>query len=111
MLCYPTDDDDAPADSQLHRDYFGMHRFEWHDDRGVVDAIEFRLRHGDMIRLLRSCGFEIEDLLELRAAARCRSRAGSVHPPRVGATVAERGDLEGTEGTPATLIHRWAVYV
>jgi SAM-dependent methyltransferase len=27
MCCYPTDDDDAPADSRLHRDYFGMHRF------------------------------------------------------------------------------------
>jgi SAM-dependent methyltransferase len=66
MLCFPTDDDEAPADSQLHRDYFGMHRFEWHDDKGVVDAIEFRLGHGDMIRLLRSCGFEIEDLLELQ---------------------------------------------
>jgi ubiquinone/menaquinone biosynthesis C-methylase UbiE len=66
MLCYPTDDDEAPADSQLHRDYFGMHRFDWHHEKGVVDAIEFRLGHGDMIRLLRSSGFEIEDLLELR---------------------------------------------
>jgi hypothetical protein len=66
MLCFPTDDDEAPADSQLHRDYFGMHRFEWHDQKGVVDAIEFRLGHSDMIRLLRSCGFEIEDLLELQ---------------------------------------------
>jgi len=66
MLCYPSDDDEAPADSQLHRDYFGMHRFEWHDDKGIVDAIEFRLGHGDMIRLLRSCRFEIEDLLELQ---------------------------------------------
>jgi SAM-dependent methyltransferase len=66
MLCFPTDDDEAPADSLLHRDYFGMHRFEWHDRKGVVDAVEFRLGHGDMIRLLRSCGFEIEDLLELQ---------------------------------------------
>jgi len=66
MLCYPTDDDEAPADPQLHRDYFGMHRFDWHDEKGVVDAVEYHLGHGDMIRLLRSCGFEIEDLLELR---------------------------------------------
>jgi SAM-dependent methyltransferase len=29
MCCFPTDDDDAPADTRLHRDYFGMHRFEW----------------------------------------------------------------------------------
>lgn len=69
MLCYPADDDEAPADSQLHRDYFGMHRFDWHDEKGVVDAIEYHLGHGDMIRLLRSCGFEIEDLLELRPPA------------------------------------------
>jgi SAM-dependent methyltransferase len=66
MLCYPVDDDDAPAESQLHRDYFGMHRFEWHDERGVVDAVEFHLGHGDLIRLLRSCAFEIEDLIELQ---------------------------------------------
>jgi SAM-dependent methyltransferase len=66
MLCYPTDDEDAPADTQLRRDYFGMHRFEWHDDKGVVEAVDFHLGHGDMIRLLRSCGFEIEDLIELQ---------------------------------------------
>ena len=67
MLCYPTDDDDAPADSQLHRDYFGMHRCEWHRADGTVEDIEFRLGHGDMIRLLLSCGFEIEDLVEIQA--------------------------------------------
>jgi SAM-dependent methyltransferase len=67
MLCYPTHDDSAPAEPVLHRDFFGMHRFEWHDDDGAVDGIEFHLGHGEMIRLLRSCGFEIEDLLELRA--------------------------------------------
>jgi SAM-dependent methyltransferase len=69
MLCYPTDDDEAPAESQLHRDYFGMHRYEWRNEEGVVDAIEFHLGHGDMIRLLRSCGFEIEDLIEIRPPA------------------------------------------
>jgi SAM-dependent methyltransferase len=67
MLCYPTDDDAAPADTTLHRPYFGMHRFEWHDQDGDVDAVEFHLGHGEMIRLLRSCGFEIERLLEIRA--------------------------------------------
>jgi len=29
-------------------------------------AVEFHLGHGQMIRLLRDCGLEIEDLLELR---------------------------------------------
>ena len=39
-----------------------MHRFEWPDD----ESVEFHLGHGDMIRLLRGCGLEVEDLLELR---------------------------------------------
>jgi SAM-dependent methyltransferase len=30
-----------------------------------ADAVEFHLGHGDMIRLLRRCGLEVEDLLEL----------------------------------------------
>jgi hypothetical protein len=67
MLCYPTDDDDAPADSRLHRDYFGMHRFEWRGPSGAVEDIEFRIGHGDMVRLLRRSGFEIEDLIEIQA--------------------------------------------
>ena len=41
-----------------------MHRFEWPDD----DSVEFHLRHGEMIALLRGCGFEVEDLIELRPA-------------------------------------------
>jgi SAM-dependent methyltransferase len=67
MLCFPTDDDDAPADTRLHRDFFGMNRFEWRAPDGTVEDIEFRLGHGDMIRLLTSCGFEIEDLMEIQA--------------------------------------------
>jgi SAM-dependent methyltransferase len=67
MCCYPTDDDDAPADSRLHRDYFGMHRFEWRGPSGAVEVIEFRIGHGDMVRLLRASGFEIEDLIEIQA--------------------------------------------
>ena len=67
MLCYPTDDDEAPAETTLHRPYFGMHRFEWHAADGHVDEIEFHLGYGDMIRLLRSSGFEVEDLIEMQA--------------------------------------------
>jgi SAM-dependent methyltransferase len=69
MLCYPTDDDLAPADTRLHRDYFGMHRFEWHDETGAVDGVEFHLGHGEMVRLLRASGFEVEDLVEIPAPA------------------------------------------
>ncbi|MBI2238925.1 MAG: class I SAM-dependent methyltransferase [Actinobacteria bacterium] len=67
FLCFPTEDDTALADTSLHRDYFGMHRFEWHNEQGVVDTVGFHLGYGDMIRLLRSSGFEIEDLVEIRA--------------------------------------------
>jgi SAM-dependent methyltransferase len=65
LLCYPNDDS-APVEFTLHRDFFGMHRTEWHDEDGTVDGVEFRLPHGEMIRLLRSSGFEIEDLVELQ---------------------------------------------
>jgi SAM-dependent methyltransferase len=61
MLTIP-DEDDLPATGRLLRPYFGMHRFEWPGD----DSVEFHLGHGDMIRLLRRCGLEVEDLLELR---------------------------------------------
>jgi SAM-dependent methyltransferase len=61
MLAVP-DTDDVPATERLLRPYFGMHRFEWPDD----ESVEFHLGHGDMIRLLRGCGLEVEDLLELR---------------------------------------------
>jgi hypothetical protein len=40
-----------------------MHRFAWPDD----PSVEFHLGHGDWIRLLRANGFEVEDLVELRA--------------------------------------------
>ncbi len=64
MLCAP-DFDGVPAEPQLLRQQFGMHRFEWPDD----DSVEFHLSHGDMIRLLRSQDFEILDLIEIAAPA------------------------------------------
>src|SRR6202042_1387242 len=51
-----------PPPEGLLRPYFGMHRFEWPDDQSV----EFHIGHGDMIRLLRRCGFEVEDLIEVQ---------------------------------------------
>ena len=60
MLCTPTDDEDAPVTERLERPLFGMRRFAWSDG-----AVEFHLPHGEMIRLLRNCGFEIEDLVEV----------------------------------------------
>ena len=63
MLCAP-DEEDAPAEDRLLRDYFGMHRFEWPDD----ESVEFHLGYGDMIRLLRRSGFEVEDMVEVHPA-------------------------------------------
>ena len=62
MLTMP-DEEPFVASDRLVRDYFGMHRFEWPDG----PEVEFHLGYGDWIRLLRRSGFEIEDLIELRA--------------------------------------------
>jgi SAM-dependent methyltransferase len=61
MLTLP-DEPNGAAGDRLLRPYFGMHRFEWSDD----DSVEFHLPHGELIALLRRCGFEIEELLEIR---------------------------------------------
>ena len=61
MLCAP-DDADEPTRDRLLRPQFAMHRIEWPDD----DSVEFHLPHGELIALLRSSGFEIEELVEVR---------------------------------------------
>jgi SAM-dependent methyltransferase len=60
-LCAPDSED--PAADRLVRDYFGLHRLEWSSD----DSVEFPLPVGEWIRLFRASGFEVLDLLELRA--------------------------------------------
>ncbi len=59
----PEDTIEVPISASLRRPLFGMHRFEWPDD----DSVEFHLPHGEMIRLLRTNGFEVEQLIELQA--------------------------------------------
>ena len=62
ILCGP---DVGNVGEQLVRPQFGMHRFDWREfDEG---GIEFHLAHGDWVRLLRTNGFEILDLIELQA--------------------------------------------
>jgi hypothetical protein len=61
MLFVP-DEDGVAAGEQLLRPYFGMHRFEWPGD----ESVEFHLGHGEMIQLLRDCGFDVERLIEVR---------------------------------------------
>ena len=69
MLCSP-DEDDTPPTDRLLRDQFGALRFEWPDD----DSVEFHLPHGEMIRLLRPNGFEIEEQTEIQTPANAVSR-------------------------------------
>ena len=53
------------ATERLARPQFGLHRVEWDDEEG--HSIEFHLPHGEMLRVLREAGFEVEALHELRA--------------------------------------------
>ena len=70
MMCVPELEADGPATDRLMRPYFGMYRLEWPDSTGV----EFHLPHGEMIRLLRANGFEVEDLIEFRPPAGATTR-------------------------------------
>ncbi len=56
-----TDDDVGPT-RKLRRKWFGPHEIRWPE--GVT---EFQLPYGDWIRLFHANGFEIEDLIHLRA--------------------------------------------
>jgi SAM-dependent methyltransferase len=60
-LCWP--EDAERAGERLVQDYFGMRRLD--DDDGKVS---FQLPYGEWIRLFRSNGFEILDLIEPRPA-------------------------------------------
>jgi SAM-dependent methyltransferase len=73
MLTIP-DEENAVAGHRLLRPYFGMHRFEWSDD----DSVEFHLPHGEMLALLRRCGFEVEELLEVRPPEGSSTRYRSI---------------------------------
>jgi SAM-dependent methyltransferase len=83
MLCVP--DEEGPSGDRLLRDYFGMHRFEWPDE----PSVEFHLGYGDMIRLLRRSGFEVEDMIEVRPR-----RDATTRFPYVTADWAQRWPVE-----------------
>jgi SAM-dependent methyltransferase len=74
MLCMPEEEDVAATD-RLLRPLFGLHRLDWSDG-----STNFHLGYGDWIRLLRSSGFEIEDLVELRAPEGATTRHEHVPP-------------------------------
>jgi len=69
LLCQAEAEDEAAGD-RLVRDYFRPKRLEWGND----ESVEFHLGHGEWIRLLRSSGFEIEDLIEVRPPEGARTR-------------------------------------
>lgn len=60
ILC-AAEDEEATVE-RLLRPQRGMHRIAWPDG-----GVEFHLGHGDMVRVLRESGFEVENLIELYA--------------------------------------------
>ncbi|MGP4111760.1 class I SAM-dependent methyltransferase [Streptomyces sp. 4N509B] len=52
---------EGPVSTRLVREQFGLTRL------GRGSHVEFVLPHGEMLRLLRSCGFVVEDLIEIQA--------------------------------------------
>jgi len=68
-LCIPEREGEA-AGNRLLRSAFRLGRMEWPDDPGV----EFHLTHGEWIRRLRVCGFEVMDLIEVRPPANAATR-------------------------------------
>ncbi len=74
VLCAP-DEDNLPATNRLLRPYFGMHRFEWPDERTPSEtSVEFHIGYGNWIRLLRRYRFVIEDLIEVQPPDGARTR-------------------------------------
>jgi SAM-dependent methyltransferase len=76
LLCSPPVE--VPATERLERPQFGMKRIEWDEAEGR--SVNFHLPHGEMIRVLRDAGFEIEALHELRAPEGAATRYDFVTP-------------------------------
>ena len=68
-------DEDQPSGEALALPQFGMRRFEWSDG-----SVEFHLPHGELIALLRRCGFTVEALHELQAPEGATTRYEWVTP-------------------------------
>jgi SAM-dependent methyltransferase len=72
ILC-AVEEPDSTSET-LQRPQRDMHRIEWSDG-----GVEFHLAHGDMFRLLRDSGFEVEDLIELYAPDEAESHTYYSH--------------------------------
>lgn len=73
LLASTPGDDDPPGD-RLVRDHFSSHRVEFTPGSGI----EFHLRNGQWIRLLRAAGFVVDDLIEVRPDSTAKPRFGFV---------------------------------
>ncbi len=60
---------DGQASTTLSRGQFGLNRLH------LGNRVEFVLPHGEMFRLLRGCGFVVEDLIEIQAPRPARDYA------------------------------------
>ena len=69
VLVYLCSPDLGNVSETLQRPQFGMGRISWPDGPGT----EYNLAHGDWVRLLRTHGFEIEDLIELQVPESART--------------------------------------
>jgi SAM-dependent methyltransferase len=68
LLCTP--EGGGAASDRLLRDFFSDSRVEFEEG----GAVEFHSTHGTWIRLLRSCGFVVENLIEARPPPDARAR-------------------------------------
>lgn len=72
FLCW--DEDKERVGESLKGDYWAMRTGE--DE----DTVQFQLPYGEWIRLFRSAGLDVEDLIELRPPARSRTTYGDFVP-------------------------------
>lgn len=67
MVCAPQSG--AASDSQLHRPYFGMGKFDWREVEIDPGGVEFNMPISDWMQLFERTGFAVERYQELRAPA------------------------------------------
>jgi SAM-dependent methyltransferase len=63
-LAFACSPNSGPAGESLVRNWRSVRRIEWEDD----GSVEFHLPTGEMLRLLRRSGFDVEDIIELYAS-------------------------------------------
>lgn len=62
VLCLPPS---GPAKTELMRPHLGMYRLEWEESDD--DSVEFHPPAGEMFRILKGSGFQVENFIEIYA--------------------------------------------